>query len=349
MQTLFQQPPLGGIIRLRPGADRTIGAAGLRPATGDPKRSARGSAQTGPPTGRWRSSTRFAGFQDHQEDAPMPTTTHRARLLAMTALAAVALTAAPGAALAQGSAGTSRMPQTTQTTPQEGPLGGAPGGRAGANAGQGTTQTIPGNNAGSPAAGGESSDRQVPPHMRGQGHTSTQGQGTGGSGQGNQGASGGGAANPGGSVGNTQAPRDNAPGNPPSPNAPDRRSDAGTPPHGGAAATGGPAGGAVAAVDGASMRDARRASRVIGAAVYNENNESVGEVDDIVLPANGGGPVAVVSVGGFLGIGAKLVAVPYERLRMNGERNRWTLTGAASRDDLNRLPTFSYDSTAGRG
>jgi hypothetical protein len=34
---------------------------------------------------------------------------------------------------------------------------------------------------------------------------------------------------------------------------------------------------------------------------------------------------------------------------MNGERNRWTLTGAASRDDLNRLPTFSYDSTAGRG
>jgi sporulation protein YlmC with PRC-barrel domain len=55
----------------------------------------------------------------------------------------------------------------------------------------------------------------------------------------------------------------------------------------------------LAAVDSASMRDARRASRVIGSAVYNENNESVGEVDDIVLPANGSGPVAVVSVGGF--------------------------------------------------
>jgi hypothetical protein len=72
-------------------------------------------------------------------------------------------------------------------------------------------------------------------------------------------------------------------------------------------------------------------------------------VDDIVLPGNGGAPVAVVSVGGFLGIGAKLVAVPYERLRVGGERSRWTLTGAASRDDLNRLPTFSYESTAGRG
>ena len=62
--------------------------------------------------------------------------------------------------------------------------------------------------------------------------------------------------------------------------------------------------------------------------------------------------VAVVSVGGFLGIGAKLVAVPFERLRAAGgeQRNRWTLTGAASREDLNRLPTFSYDATAaGRG
>ena len=117
----------------------------------------------------------------------------------------------------------------------------------------------------------------------------------------------------------------------------------------GAGAGGAPAGAALAAVDGASMRDARRASRVIGAAVYNESNESIGEVDDIVLPANGGPPVAIVSVGGFLGIGAKLVAVPYERLRAAGERNRWTLTGAASRDDLNRLPTFSYESTAGRG
>ena len=259
---------------------------------------------------------------------PTTATTRRTRLLAVTALAAAALIAVPVAVQAQGSAGTSRMPQTTQTTPQQGPIGGSPGARAGANAGQGTTQTIPGNNAGSPAAGGTSGDRQVPPNMQGKGHSQGQGQATGG---------GGAARNPGSSVGPTRAPRDNAPGNPPSPNAPDRRSDAG-----GAIA--------LAALDSASMRDARRASRIIGAAVYNESNESIGEVDDIVLPGNGGAPVAVVSVGGFLGIGAKLVAVPYERLRAVGERNRWTLTGSASRDDLNRLPTFSYEGTAsGRG
>ena len=59
---------------------------------------------------------------------------HRQRLLALTAAAALVAVPAAGA-LAQGSAGTSRMPQTTQTTPQEGPLGGSPGARAGANAG----------------------------------------------------------------------------------------------------------------------------------------------------------------------------------------------------------------------
>jgi sporulation protein YlmC with PRC-barrel domain len=252
--------------------------------------------------------------------------THHQRLLALTAAAALIAVPAAAPVWAQGAAGTSRTPQTTQTTPQEGSVSGAPGARGGANAGQGTTQTVPGNNAGAPR-GGEASDRQVPPHMQGQGHTQ------------GQGGAGGAATNPGSSVGPTQAPRDGAPGSPPSPNNPGRRSDLGAP----------PGGTEVAAVDTASLRDGRRASRVIGAAVYNENNESLGEVDDIVLPANSAAPVvAVVSVGGFLGIGAKLVAVPYERLRMIGDRNRWTLTGAASREDLNRLPTFTYEGTAGR-
>jgi hypothetical protein len=125
--------------------------------------------------------------------------THRQRLPALTAAAALVAVPAAGA-LAQRAAGTSRMPQTTQTTPQQGPLGGSPGARAGANAGQGTTQTIPGNNAGAPAARGEVRDRQIPPHMQRQGHTSGQGQGSG--------RGGSGAANPGSGVGRTQAPRD---------------------------------------------------------------------------------------------------------------------------------------------
>lgn len=112
----------------------------------------------------------------------------------------------------------------------------------------------------------------------------------------------------------------------------------------GAAAVGAAAGAVTStmAVDSAALRNGRRASKVIGATVYNENNESIGEVDDIMIPASGGAPVAVISVGGFLGIGAKLVAVPYDRLQMNNDRNRWTMSGA-SKDSLTGLPTFSYD------
>jgi len=100
------------------------------------------------------------------------------------------------------------------------------------------------------------------------------------------------------------------------------------------------------AVDSAAAHNARRASKVIGSNVYNENNESIGEVDDILIPPGGGSPMAVISVGGFLGIGAKLVAVPYERLQANNN-NRWILAGA-TKDSLTSLPTFTYDQTAER-
>ncbi len=102
------------------------------------------------------------------------------------------------------------------------------------------------------------------------------------------------------------------------------------------------------AVDSMRLREGRRASQVIGSTVYNENNESIGEVDDLIVPATGGQPVAVISVGGFLGIGARLVAVPYERLSHNGERNRWMLQGA-SKESLQSLPAFTYDNATRRG
>ena len=224
----------------------------------------------------------------------------RQTLVAMTALAGLL---GPSLVLAQGSAGSSMQPQTTQTTPQQGPVGGTPAARAGANAGQATGQTIPGNNAGSPQ-GGTAPDRQTPPNMQ----SNVQSQG----------------AAPGGAQ--TQA------ATPPPANAA-RPAAAG--------ATTGPL-----AVDSTAIRSGRRASKLIGSSVYNENNESIGEVDDILIPSAGSGPVAVISVGGFLGIGAKLVAVPFDRLQAaGGSNNRWTLTGA-TKDSLGSLPTFNYENSA---
>jgi sporulation protein YlmC with PRC-barrel domain len=96
------------------------------------------------------------------------------------------------------------------------------------------------------------------------------------------------------------------------------------------------------AVDSARIQGGRRASKLIGSNVYNENNESIGEVDDIIIPAGTNQPVAIISVGGFLGIGARLVAVPYERLQHATDRDRWTLPGA-TKDSLQTLPAYTYE------
>ncbi|WP_052402374.1 PRC-barrel domain-containing protein [Muricoccus aerilatus] len=114
----------------------------------------------------------------------------------------------------------------------------------------------------------------------------------------------------------------------------------------GAAVGGAAAGGA--AVTGASTAataptaQTERASRIIGSSVFNERNESIGSIDDIILAQGNSSPMAVVSVGGFLGIGAKLVAVPMSDLRWSAADNRWTITGA-TRESLTSLPAYSYD------
>jgi hypothetical protein len=53
--------------------------------------------------------------------------------------------------------------------------------------------------------------------------------------------------------------------------------------------------------------------------------------------------MAVVSVGGFLGIGNKLVAVPYDQLRLETNKDETKVAvPSASKDALNAMPTFTY-------
>jgi len=86
---------------------------------------------------------------------------------------------------------------------------------------------------------------------------------------------------------------------------------------------------------------ARRASRVIGANIVNEENRTVGEVHDLMVAPAGGPVIAVLSVGGFLGIGERYVALPLSELQWNADRARWTLPGATV-DSLKARPAFSY-------
>jgi hypothetical protein len=58
-----------------------------------------------------------------------------------------------------------------------------------------------------------------------------------------------------------------------------------------------------------------RCMKVVGATVYNDTDESIGKIDDLIVGKNGKISTAVISVGGFLGIGRKLVGLPFDRLR----------------------------------
>jgi sporulation protein YlmC with PRC-barrel domain len=79
-----------------------------------------------------------------------------------------------------------------------------------------------------------------------------------------------------------------------------------------------------------------RLSRLTGSSVVNEKNEKIGTIDDFVVARNRS-LFAVLQVGGFLGMGAHLVAVPYESLVIEEEGRNVQLPGA-SKDELKKLP-----------
>ena len=85
-----------------------------------------------------------------------------------------------------------------------------------------------------------------------------------------------------------------------------------------------------------------RASKVIGASVVNEANDTVGKVDDIIIGEDGKTPFVVLSVGGFLGMGNKLVVLPYQQLKAMD--NKLVMPGA-TKDALKDLPEFKYASS----
>jgi sporulation protein YlmC with PRC-barrel domain len=94
-------------------------------------------------------------------------------------------------------------------------------------------------------------------------------------------------------------------------------------------------------VDAKPLAEAYRASKLIGASVVNDKNEKIGSVDDLIVTPADRVLFAVISVGGFLGITGRLVAVPYSSLTVDEKGGKVTLPGA-SKDALTKLPAFHY-------
>ncbi|HLG80222.1 MAG TPA: PRC-barrel domain-containing protein [Bradyrhizobium sp.] len=125
-----------------------------------------------------------------------------------------------------------------------------------------------------------------------------------------------------------------------------------------------------------------RASKVVGLNVYNEKNEKIGSINDLLMDKSGSVNAAVIGVGGFLGMGEHLVAVSFDKVKFSdqpvpsstasntstttppgGRPASTTTTGStatssssatskwypdhaefnATKDELKAMPEFTYD------
>jgi sporulation protein YlmC with PRC-barrel domain len=98
-----------------------------------------------------------------------------------------------------------------------------------------------------------------------------------------------------------------------------------------------------------------RASVLLGANVTNMANETVGEINEIILDKDGKIAAVVVGIGGFLGIGEREVALDYKSLTIKYDPSAMTNAGAttvqvnATKDTLKNAPawTWTRDNTTG--
>jgi sporulation protein YlmC with PRC-barrel domain len=77
--------------------------------------------------------------------------------------------------------------------------------------------------------------------------------------------------------------------------------------------------------------------------VYDPNNAKIGAISDVLVDKNGQVNAFIVSVGGFLGLDEKNVAVPFSAVHVVQENGRWRLTMNSTKDALKSAPGFKYD------
>jgi sporulation protein YlmC with PRC-barrel domain len=87
----------------------------------------------------------------------------------------------------------------------------------------------------------------------------------------------------------------------------------------------------------------------MGQAIYTADNQSIGDINDLLVDKEGGVVAAVVGVGGFLGIGEKNVAVPFENItitRVVDDADAMTTTDGTATTGNSTTTTATTDNTA---
>ncbi|GJH33077.1 PRC-barrel domain-containing protein [Paraburkholderia hospita] len=82
-----------------------------------------------------------------------------------------------------------------------------------------------------------------------------------------------------------------------------------------------------------------RASKLAGTSVYNRDKDKIGTIDDLILSPSDHSAFAILSVGGFLGMGKHYVAVPFSDLQITAKQ---VTMPEATKTSLEALPEFKY-------
>lgn len=92
-------------------------------------------------------------------------------------------------------------------------------------------------------------------------------------------------------------------------------------------------------IDDAALAGSARASKLIGSKVY-KGDGSIGQIEDVLVDLDHASVTAMIlSVGGFLGIGDKLVAVPVNQLKVGREAK---FTTDLTKEQLANAPAFDF-------
>ena len=77
--------------------------------------------------------------------------------------------------------------------------------------------------------------------------------------------------------------------------------------------------------------------------VYDSSNNKIGEIADVLVNKGGQVTTVILSVGGFLGMDTKDVAVPFQAIRATMKDNKWWLVVNTTKDALKAAQGYTYD------
>jgi sporulation protein YlmC with PRC-barrel domain len=88
------------------------------------------------------------------------------------------------------------------------------------------------------------------------------------------------------------------------------------------------------------------ASKLVGLNVRNAQDETIGEIKDVLIASNGAIQSAIVGVGGFLGMGERNVALPWSQLKLHRDGDQLKAMVSMNKDQLKTLPEYQQQQGA---